>query len=34
MRISRALLLGATSIGLTAHAVATETVTYTYDAKG
>ena len=34
MRISRALLLGATSIGLSAPAVATETVTYAYDAKG
>lgn len=34
MKISRALLLGFASIGVTAVAIATETLTYTYDAKG
>lgn len=34
MKILRALLLGATFIGLNTPAVATETVTYMYDAKG
>lgn len=34
MKASRSLLLGAASIGLAVPAIATETVAYTYDAKG
>lgn len=34
MKASRSLLLGAASIGLVVPATATETVAYTYDAKG